>query len=140
MILTSAQKQMIYVLLTVISGPLVNILTREFHLAPDEAKQWLDLLSAITVAIGAAWGISVTTPTGLGQSVAALSPEAQHEVLKPVSDAVKVQAAEAVPGVVTVVVKDVANGALAALAQSDAHPNIVTETQNEIDAKNGTKT
>lgn len=50
-----------------------------------------------------------------------------------------VKAVERMPDVATVVVKDEANGALGTLAQSGEHPNIVTETQNEADAKLGTK-
>jgi len=52
----------------------------------------------------------------------------------------QIKAVEKMPEIATVVVKDEANGKIGKLAQDDAHPNIVTETQNEADAKQGTKT
>lgn len=53
------------------------------------------------------------------------------------TDKAKVVAAESVPGVATVVVKDGINGGLGALAASPQHPNVVTESQNAVDKKNG---
>lgn len=53
--------------------------------------------------------------------------------------ATQIKLVDKMPEVATIVVKDNANGTVGALAQSEAHPNIVTETQNEIDAKEGTK-
>jgi hypothetical protein len=54
--------------------------------------------------------------------------------------ATQVKLVEAIPEVATVVIKDEARNSVGELAQDPAHPNIVTETQNEADAKNGTKT
>lgn len=51
----------------------------------------------------------------------------------------QVKAVEALPDVATIVVKDSANSTVGALAIDKNHPNIVTETQNEKDAKEGTK-
>ena len=50
-----------------------------------------------------------------------------------------IMAANNMPSVATVVLRDGVNGVIGDLAKSDNHPNIVTETQNEADAKKGTK-
>lgn len=47
---------------------------------------------------------------------------------------------KAMPEVATIVIKDAANGDIGKLARSPDQPDIVTETQNERDAKLGTKT
>lgn len=85
------------------------------------------------------WSARKASPAGIVATAASMSPEVQHAALAKVPDEAKVQIAEGVPGVATVVIKDDANGGLAKLAQSDEHPNVVTETQNEADAKKGTK-
>lgn len=92
------------------------------------------------IAIGAlVWGIVSHTDKAKVEAVAKMSAPAQQAALSGVSDAAKVSIAEGVPGVATVVVKDGTNGKLGDLAASPDHPNVVTETQNEHDAKNGTK-
>jgi hypothetical protein len=108
-------QRFIYIGLLTISGPAFSLLSRKLHLTPEDAKDYLDILQVITPLVGGAWGVAETTNNSL------------------------VKAAENVPGVATVVIKDTANGALGDLAQSEAHPNIVTETQNEADAKLGSK-
>lgn len=45
--------------------------------------------------------------------------------------------AKATPGVATVVLENDVTGALAKLANDEAHPHIVTAAQNEEDAKRG---
>lgn len=69
------------------------------------------------------------------ERVATMPAADQAAALNKVSDAAKVLIAEAVPNVATVVVKDAAGNGLAKLAQSDDHPNIVTESQNAQDKK-----
>jgi hypothetical protein len=83
--------------------------------------------------------LRLLTPAAKIESLAALSPQAAEAALHKVSDGAKVQIAQAVPGVATVVIKDTANGELNTLAMSETHPNIVTEAQNEIDARLGPK-
>jgi hypothetical protein len=51
----------------------------------------------------------------------------------------QIKAVSKLEDVATVVVKDSANGSVERMALSENHPNVVTETQNERDAKNGTK-
>lgn len=86
------------------------------------------------------WGLIDHTDKAKVESVASMPAPAVAEALNKVSDVAKIQIAGAVPSVATVVVKDAANGTVAELAQSNDHPNVVTETQNEKDAKEGTKT
>lgn len=52
----------------------------------------------------------------------------------------QIKVTEGLPSVATIVVKDSANGVVGQLAQSGQHPNIVTETQNELDVLKGTQT
>lgn len=101
-----------------------------------------DIMIAAPAAIalaGIIWGFFAHTDKAKVESVAHMAAPAVNEALAKVSDAAKIQIAEATPTVATVVVKDTANGKVAALAQSNDHPNVVTETQNEADAKKGTK-
>lgn len=81
-------------------------------------EQGAALVSDLSVIIPAAIGIGTTIWGILAHT-----------------DPAKVQAAVAVPGVATVVLKDDANGTLAAL--SKVNPNVVTETQNQKDAIQG---
>lgn len=53
--------------------------------------------------------------------------------------ATQVQMVQQMPEVATIVVKDEARGAVGDLAASPHEEHIVTETQNEKDAKEGTK-
>jgi len=138
--MTSAQQRLIYILLTTVSGPVVNILARILHLGSDDVQLWLNLISAVTLAAGTAWGITSFTPTGVVQQASSLPPEQAAQALSQVSDEAKVLVAKSVPGVATVVVKDTAGDGLAQLANDPKQPDIVTETQNEADAKQGTKT
>lgn len=110
------------------------------------AEQAADLSNEIMIAAPAViaiatliWGALSQTDKAKVASVSKMSPDAQQAALSGVSDAAKVSIAEAVPGVATVVVKDGTNGKLGDLAASPDHPNVVTETQNQKDAKNGTK-
>lgn len=95
---------------------------------------------AVAAIVTLIWGLIAHTDKAKVESVASMPAPAVTEALNKVSDVAKIQIAGAVPSVATVVVKDTANGTVAALAQSDDHPNVVTETQNEKDAKEGTKT
>lgn len=100
-----------------------------------------EIMVAAPAVIGIAvfvWGLRAHTNTAKVESVASMPAPAMNEALNKVSDVAKIQIAEAVPSVATVVVKDTANGSVAAIAQSNDHPNVVTETQNALDAKNGT--
>lgn len=94
---------------------------------------------AVIAIGGIIWGLFAHSNKAKVESVASMSAAEQGAALNKVSDAAKIQIAEATPTVATVVVKDTANGKVAALAQSNDHPNVVTETQNEADAKKGTK-
>lgn len=101
-----------------------------------------DIMIAAPALIGIAvfvWGLLDHTDKAKVESVASMPAPAQAAALNKISDVAKIQIAEGTPGVATVVVKDTANGAVAALAQSEDHPKVVTESQNEKDAKEGTK-
>lgn len=121
------------------AGPLAKILGSVFHLDGEVVHSILDVATLLTPAISGALWTYMQRPTGVVAAVAELPPEQQNAALTHVSDATKVKIVEAVPGVATVVIKDEANSTLAALAKDEAHPNVVTETQNETDAKQGTK-
>lgn len=121
------------------SGPVAKVLSSLFHLDAGVIHDILDALTALTPMISGGLFIYLQRPSGLVTSVAELPPAQQHDALTHVDDVTKVKIAEAVPGVATVVIKDEANSTLAALAKDETHPNVVTETQNEADAKNGTK-
>lgn len=73
-------------------------------------------------------------------NVAKSAPDKLGEALGKVPDAVKIQAAETASTVATVVTKDNSNGKVGELAADPNHPKVVSETQNEADAKKGTKT
>ena len=121
------------------SGPLAKILALVFHMDDGLIHSILEVCTLLTPTISGAIFTYMQRPTGVVNSVASLTPVQQNEALTHVSDAAKLQIAEAVPAVATIVVKDTATDGPAKLAQSDNHPNIVTETQNEADAKKGTK-
>jgi hypothetical protein len=70
-------------------------------------------------------------------NVASFTPAEQAEALAKTPDAAKILIAEAVPTVATVVVKNDAGNGVGKLAASDDHPNIVTESKNQIDAISG---
>lgn len=122
------------------SGPVAAWLANRYKLDANTAGLIVELAVAFgTPIIAAGWGWISNRAPALVSAISNLPPEVQAEALNKVTDAVKVKVAEAVPGVATVVVKDGVNGELGALAASPTHPNIVTETQNELDAKQGTK-
>jgi len=99
----------------------------------------LDVCMLLTPIVAGAVFSYLQRPSAMVASVATMSPEAQHLALTHVSDETVVQLAEGVPDVATVVVRDTATNGVAALAQDASHPHVVTETQNEMDAKKGTK-
>lgn len=138
--------------LVVIVPPLSAFLVTVLGLPSDKVKATLDFLGAVIPFAWVGWIVYKSSTSKQVQAVASLPPEAVQAALAivPVEEKTKIAAAtlpdEAkvllahdVPGVATVVVKDTANGTLAKLAADEEHPNIVTETQNEQDAKMGTK-
>ena len=122
------------------SGPLANWLVTSGHMASADVQADLMLATILTptiVTLVFAW---LQRNSAKVAGVAHMSPDEQKEALNKLSDADKVSVAEKVPDVATVVVKDGVNGKLAAMALDNVnHPNVVTETQNEADAKKGTK-
>ncbi len=122
------------------SGPFAKLLAALFKLDSALIDAILSVCTVLTPLVAGGVFAYLQRPSGAVASVASLSGDAQQAALAKVPDTAKVLIAKAVPGVATVVVKDNANGALAQLAQDEAQPDIVTETQNEIDAKKGTKT
>lgn len=97
------------------AGPLSKILATLFHLDDKTIDAILDTGTVLTPIVAGAYFTYMHRPSGI------------------------IAIAETTPGVATVVVKDTATNGLAKLAQDEGHPNIVTETQNEADAKQGTK-
>lgn len=101
--MTDAQKRFIWIVLTMLSGPALNIAARKFHLAADDVKDILDILSVITLAVGAAWGYTALNPAGV------------------------VRSASTLPGVSEIVVKPGTHDGLAKAAQDPAQPKVVTK-------------
>lgn len=127
-------------LLLAAGGPLSALILKYSGMDSNDFNQLVQVILIVVPPVGAwVWGKYANTIDAKVQVIAEQPPAVQVKALEKVPDVVKVQVAEAVPEVATVVVKDNANGALGVLAQSEAHPNIVTETQNERDAKMGTK-
>lgn len=98
-----------------VAPSLATFAVNKLHLAPDDVQTYFQLASAAFVLIGGWWGLSAAT--------------AAAQVLN----------VKAIPEVATVVVKDSAVGPVKQLAVDPSQPDVVTETQNEIDAKQGTK-
>jgi len=65
--MTDAQKKMIYILLTSLSGPALAIVARMTHMTSDDMQLWLNLVAALTASAGAAWGITATSASGVVQ-------------------------------------------------------------------------
>lgn len=125
-----------------ISVPLTNILVRRFGVeVGPEVKDYLDIVSAITVLGGGGYAVSLTTPAAQVEAVKSLAAEDQAAALSKVSDVAKVQIAKAVPGVATVVLENNVTNGLAKLAKSDAPENkdIVTAQQNQTDVLKGVR-
>ena len=126
-----------------ISGGPMTALLIALGFPPVQVGAWMAIaLLAIGVASAAVPGlISAFTQTDKAAvvKVTAMPVPVAVEALKQVPDEAKIKIVEAVPDVATVVVKDGVNGEIAKLAASSDHPNIVTETANEADAKMGTK-
>lgn len=121
------------------SGPIAKLLATLFKIDSATIEAVLSAATILTPIAIVPFLLKIMTPAKKIEDIAAMPAEAVHAALGKVSDIAKIQIAEAVPEVATIVIKDAANGALAAAASSPAHPNIVSETQNEADAKLGTK-
>ena len=122
-------------------GPLSAVVLRYTDMNSDDFQMFAQLALLIIPPVGSwLWGFYLNSVKNKVETIAELSGPVQQAALNHVSDAAKVMIAKGVPGVATVVVSDTANGALEALAKSPSHPNIVTETQNELDAKAGKRT
>lgn len=126
----------------VAGGPVATLLIA-LGFPPVQVSTYLGVGLAVvaiaSVAVPGILGAFSQTDSHAVTKVAAMPAPVAIEALKQVPDETKIAIVEKIPDVATVVVKDIANGAVAQLAASDAHPNVVTETQNEKDAKNGTK-
>ena len=106
---------------------------------------WLRAL----LAAGGPFAALILSKTGISQADWAMYTELALAIIPPLGVAVwswfrnrqatQVKLVERIPDVATVVIKDDAKGDLKQMAQSQAHPDVVTETQNEADAKEGTK-
>ena len=97
-------------------GPLAALVLKYTGLTADDYALWLSAILLIVPPVAAwLWGYLKNTHAN------------------------QVKAVEAMPEVATVVVKDEVRNGVGELAADPTHPNIVTETQNEKDAKKGTK-
>lgn len=111
----------------------------------QQVAGWLRAL----LAAGGPLAALVLSKTGMSQDDWMLYTEVALVVIPPLVVAVwgwyssrkatQIKAVEKMPEIATVVVKDEARGAVGKLAASPNEHNIVTETQNEKDAKKGTK-
>lgn len=122
-----------------VSGPLANLLVNTFHMSDSAVQPVLSILTVATPLIVGAIFAYLQRDSAKVAGVAHMSGADQAAALNKVPDASKILVAEAVPSVATVVVKDGTGNGVGKLVASDAHPNIVDETTNEKDAKNGTK-
>ncbi len=77
--MTDTQKRFIYVVLTILSGPAAAFLVRYFHLGGEEAKMITDLLSALSVAVGSAWGLTTLGASSVARD-ASMIPGVQVHV------------------------------------------------------------
>lgn len=103
----------------------------------------------IALASGSPLGALILQKSGISQGDYTLYVEAALYVAGPATSMVltwfahrkerQVLNVKAMPEVATIVVKDMANGAVGRLAADPANPDIVTESKNEKDAKLGTK-
>lgn len=137
--MTDAQKKIIYIVLLTISGSAASSIANLFHVVPADVQPYLDALKALTAALGGAWGLTAFTAGGVVQTASTLPPAQAAQALSQVSDSAKVRVAEAVPGVATVVLNNNVTNGLAKLAADDAHPNIVTASENAKDVLAGTR-
>jgi hypothetical protein len=111
-------------------------------------QQVIDWLR-VTLAAGGPIAALILSRTGISQAEYALYFELAVAVLPGLIVAVwgwyrnrkttQIKITEQLPEVATVVIKDEARGKVGELAQNPGHEHIVTETQNEFDAKQGVK-
>ncbi len=119
------------------AGPSVIALAPQFGWEPGLVEQYI---SAGISPVGIVLLVLEKTETQIIADAASLpAPKAAAALANlPATDKVKV--VNALPDVATVVLRDdVKDKDLHALAESSYFPNVVTETQNEIDAKLGSK-
>ena len=128
--------------LLVAGGPVATLLIA-LGFPPVTVSTYLAVgLAIVGIASAAVPGLIAAftqTDSHAVAKVASMPAPVVQEALKQVPDEAKVAIAETVPSVATVVVKDGVNGKIGELAADPNHPNIVTETKNEADAKMGTK-
>lgn len=137
--LNPQQKMGLWLALIASGGPFAKLLVHVFDVPSPAVQEIVGWLNYVTPIVAGSEYIRRQSDDAKVEGVKTLPVEKKVEALQAAPDDVKVKVAEAIPDVATVVIKDDANGKLGALAQSEAHPNIVTETQNEKDAKEGTK-
>lgn len=122
-------------------GPFSALILRYTEVEPNDLELMFQLALLVVPPLGAwVWGLYVNTLENKIAIVAEAAPEEARLALHQVPDETKVLIAKKVPGVATIVVKDDENGALRNLAKGAEHRDIVTETQNELDAKMSPKT
>lgn len=123
------------------SGPIAAFISLKLGWDATTTGLIMEVAVAILTPLAAGlWGWVSNRDPALVAAISKLDPAAQLDALNKVSDAVKVEIAKALPDVATIVVKDDAKGELAVVAANPENKDIVTETQNEIDAKLGNKT
>ncbi len=121
-------------------GPVYDFALKKLHITDGDFQIYASLAAYfLPPLIVAVWSWYSNRRSSQVAKVASFTPQQQAEALAKTPDAAKVLIANAVPGVATVVVKDSAGNGLAKLAASDAHPNIVTESQNAKDVDAGTR-
>lgn len=122
-------------------GPFSAVVIRYTDMNESDWNLWVQLALFVIPPVGAwVWGFYLNTIQRQAKLIASAPQDQQVDALQALSPEVKVNLAERLPDVATVVVRDSVNGRLAAMAASETNPKVVTETQNEIDAKMGTKT
>lgn len=119
-------------------GPVYAVIIKQFGITDADYQMYANLAAYILPPIiVAVWSWYSNRRAAQIAKVATFTPAQQAEALAKTPDATKVQIAEAVPGVATVVLENSVTNGLAKLAKSEDHPNIVTAAQNEKDAKAG---
>lgn len=121
------------------SGPVAKLLVSLAHMDNDTIGAVMTLLTILTPLVSGGVFAYLQRDAGKVAAVATMSAQDQQAALNKVPDEAKVLIAKAVPDVATVVVKDTATNGIAKLAADPAQPHIVTESQNQVDALQGTK-
>lgn len=120
-----------------VGGPLASWLVKYTGMDGRTVEAIMSLAQILTPMAAGGIYLYLQRDAAKVKGIESLPTDKKVEALQSAPDDVKVKVAEAVPDVATVVLKDTVNGKLGDLAQSDAYPNIVTESQNALDKEKG---